>query len=624
MNTRCPVASFRRLLPVILAGLWPAFAVAQSGTAPENLPAVVVTGTRTPVAVNTLGSNVDLISAGELARRQISSLRGALGGVPGAPAFASGAAGATTSLFLRGANSNQTLFLVDGVRLNDPNTDYQVWLGGACTTGCDSIEVSHGPQSTLYGGEAVGGVIALRAQRGEGAARGSVAVEAGSFGTVQGAVNAQAAAGDWAWNFSAAGGHTDNERPNNGFTSATHALRLDRKVSEAVAVGATWRGFNGRYGSPGPAIGFGANDPDNEERETNQLATVFAEFTHSAALSSRAVLGGQFRRFVAESPGAFGTSVTVVKNRRAVLDWQATCTGAERHRVTGGVTAEANHTRNTGFGDIDESQQLLAVFVQDEWTPVEKVYLTAGLRSDDHDTFGRATTGRVTAAWLTGHDRVKLRASYGTAFRAPSFLDLYGQSSFYVGNPDLAPEKARGWDAGVDFYLPDNRGALSATWFDTRLRNLITFDFGVFPGTVRNVERARTHGLELAGRLSLPHDVELRAAYTYLEADNESQGIRLLRRPRNSGSLDVWHDFGALDLGAGVAFVAGRRDVHAATFAMIDGEDYTVARIYAAWQVNDRLSVKARLENALDEQYEEVHGFPQTGAGVFAGVEWRF
>ncbi len=620
MNVRSLPTSVRRLFPILLAGVWPAIAGAQ-GAAPEKLPAVVVTGTRTPVAVNTLGSAVDLISAEELARRQIGSLRGALGGVPGAPAFASGAAGATTSLFLRGANSNQTLFLVDGVRLNDPNTDYLVWLGGACTTGCDSIEVSHGPQSTLYGGEAVGGVIALRAQRGAGAARGSVAVEAGSFGTVQGAVNAQAAAGDWAWNFSAAGGTTENDRPNNGFTSATHALRLDRKVSDALAVGATWRGFNGVYGSPGTRF---TNDPDNEERESNQLATVFAEFTHSPELTSRAVLGGQFRRYVAESPGTSGTSVTVVKNRRAVLDWQATWTGVERHRVTGGVTAEKNHTRNTGFGNIDESQQLFAVFVQDEWTPAEKVYLTAGLRSDDHDTFGRATTGRVTAATLIAQDRLKLRASYGTAFRAPSFLDLYGRSSFYVGNPNLSPEKARGWDAGVDYYLPGNRGTLSATWFDTRLENLIVFNFGVFPGTTANVERARAKGLELAGKLPLPGEVEIRAAYTHLEADNETQRIRLLRRPRNSGSLDVWRDFGAVDIGAGFVFAAGRRDVHASTFATIDGEDYTVARVYAAWEVNERLTVKARVENALDEKYEEVHGYPQPGVGAFAGIEWRF
>jgi vitamin B12 transporter len=333
------------------------------------------------------------------------------------------------------------------------------------------------------------------------------------------------------------------------------------------------------------------------------------------------VLGGQARRYVSDS----GTSETVVTNRRAVLDWQSTYVANEHHRVTGGLTAEANHTRNTGFGSINESQQLFAVFAQDEWTPVERVFLTVGLRSDDHDTFGRATTGRATAAWLSADSRWKLRASYGTAFRAPGFLDLYGQSSFYVGNPNLAPEKARGWDAGVDYFLADKKGVLSATWFDTRISNLIVFDFGVFPGTTANVERARTRGLELSGKFSLNGVADVRVAYTYLEADNVSHHTRLLRRPRNSGSVDVWRDFGhGFSAGTGVAFVSGRMDVNAATFATIRGEDYTVARLYTAYAASERVTLKARVENLLNEKYEQVNGYPQPGIGFFAGVEMKF
>src|SRR5262249_23184279 len=149
----------------------------------------------------------------------------ALAGVPGAPAFASGAPGSVTSLFLRGANSNQTLFLVDGIRANDPNTDYQVTLGGACLGACDNLEVAHGPQSTLYGGEAVGGVVSIRGQRGAGPRRGSIAVEAGSFGTIQGAASVQQGDEHGGYTFSISGGHTDNERVNNEFDSTTYVLR---------------------------------------------------------------------------------------------------------------------------------------------------------------------------------------------------------------------------------------------------------------------------------------------------------------------------------------------------------------------------------------------------------------
>jgi vitamin B12 transporter len=596
-------------------------AQAPATAAATPLAPFITSATRTPADAQTIGSNVDVITGAELAQRQITSLAAALGGVAGAPHFSSGAGGAINSLFLRGSNSNQTLFLVDGLRANDPNTDYQVYLGGACIAACDNLEVAHGPQSTLYGGEAVGGVISLRAQRGAGAPSGRVSLEAGSFGTVQGALAAQGERGASAWNFSAQGGRTENDRPNNDFNSANVTFRLDHNVNERTSVGGTVRWFHGVYGDPGDRY---TNDPDNTEREENVLATAFADVKLAAAWTAHATLGGQDRRFVAETPRAGrATGITVVKNRRAVLDVQSTFAGLERQRITGGLTAEGNHTRNTGFGDINQKQGLLAVFVQDEWSPADHVHLTGGMRSDDFDTFGRATTGRATAAWLVAQRRLKLRASYGTAFRSPSFLDLYGTSAFYHGNPNLHPEKARGWDAGADFYFAHNRGTLGVTWFDTDFTDLIASspDFT----SVVNIQRARTRGAEVSAHAALPGAIELRASFTYLEAQNLTSNTRLLRRPRQSGSLDAWHDFGhGVSTGAGLTFAATRRDVNAKTFAPIDAEDYTVARLYAAWQATPRLALKARLENLLNERYEEVNGYPALGFGAFAGAEWKF
>ena len=614
-----PARVARPALPLLAALV--ACGLIRAQTPPTQLAPFLTSATRTPAETQTIGSLVDVISAADLARQQATSLSQALGAIAGAPHFSSGASGAINSLFLRGANSNQTLFLVDGLRLNDPNTDYNVFLGGSCVSACDSLEVAHGSQSTLYGGEAVGGVVSLRAQRGAGTGSATAAFEAGSFGTVQGALSAQGDQGATAYNFSAQGGHTDNQRANNSFDSANVTLRLDRKLTDHVAAGGTVRWFHGIYGDPGDRF---TNDPDNQTREENLLVTAFTDLKLADDWNAHAVLGGQDRRFVAESPRAGrATAFTVVKNRRAVLDTQTTYSGLDRHRITAGFTAEANHTRNTGFGDIDKKQDLLAVFAEDEISPAENVFLTAGLRDDDFDTFGRATTGRATAAWLLAHRTLKLRASYGTAFRSPSFLDLYGKSAFYHGNPNLNPERARGWDAGVDYYLANRRGTLSATWFNTDFTDLIasTPDFS----SEANIQRARTRGAELSAQTMLPGAVTLRASYTYLEADNLTSGTRLLRRPRHSFSADLWHDFGrGVSAGAGVAFAAHRRDVNAQTFATIDGEDYTVARLYAAWQATPRLTLKARLENLLDEKYEEVNGYPALGFGAFGGAEWKF
>jgi len=564
---------------------------------------------------------VETLSAEDLARRQQTALKDALGSVSGTPLFASGANGALGSLFMRGANSNQTLFLVDGIRLNDPNTDYQVFLGGACLSACDSLEIAHGPQSTLYGGEAIGGVISLRAQRGSGTPSERVSAEAGSFGTVQGSVSAQGTRGVNSYAFASVGGHTNNERLNNAFDSATTTLRLDRTLNDHAAVGATARWFHGVYGDPGDRY---TNDPDNTTREENLLVTTFADLKWSDAWTAHTVLGGQDRRFVAESPRVGrATAITVVKNRRAVLDTQTSYTGLERHRWTAGLTAEANHTRNTGFGDINKKQALLALFAQDEFAPLDTVFFTAGLRSDDFDTFGRATTGRATAAWLVAQRALKFRASYGTAFRSPSFLDLYGQSAFYVGNPNLHPERARGWDSGLDYYLPNKSGTLTATWFETNFTDLIasTANFR----SVENIQRARTRGAELSARTTLPAAIEIRASFSYLEAQNLTSNTRLLRRPRQSGRIDAWHDFGAgVTAGVGINLAAHRRDVNAKTYALIDQEDYAVTRLYAAWQLNSHLALKLRFENLLNKNYEEVNGYPALGFGVFGGLEWKF
>lgn len=612
-----------------LAALFAGFCAAALGraqfteTAATPLDPYLITATRTPLRAAQLGTAVTAITAEDLARRQIGSLGAALGFTTGAPLMANGAPGAAAALFLRGANSNQTLFLVDGIRINDPNTDYQLFLGGACVAACDSLEVSHGPQSTLYGGEAVGGVVALRAAAGAGEPGGRLVLEAGSFGTVQAAWHAQGARDAWAYTLSVAGGHTDNARANNAFDSANIVSRVDYAMSDAVRLGATLRAFAGNYGSPGDRF---TNDPDNTDRERNTLGTVFAELAPTADLTAKITLGAQVRRFESINPRPNGTvQKTTVQNNRGVLDAQASYTGIATHRLTAGFTGEVNHTRNDGFGAINERQALLAVFAQDEWSPRDDLHFTAGLRSDDHDTFGRETTGRGTVAWQVVPQRGKLRASFSTAFRSPSFLDLYGESAFYRGNPNLRPETARGWDAGVDFYLPDGRGALGVTWFETELADLIIFDFGASPGTTANVERARTRGLEIAGKLAWTATTEVRLAFSYLEADNLTAGTRLLRRPRHTVNAEVWHDFGGgFSAGAGVQWVVDREDVHARTFRRIDAEDYLVTRVFAAWSVRPGLAVKARVENALDERYEPVHGFPQPGVGGYAGVEWSY
>ena len=149
------------------------------------------------------------------------------------------------------------------------------------------------------------------------------------------------------------------------------------------------------------------------------------------------------------------------------------------------------------------------------------------------------------------------------------------------------------------------------------------YNFAVFPSTVVNASRARTRGLELGAQTALGN-CETRIAYTYLEADDLTGHARLLRRPRHAFNADIWHNFGSVNIGAGAAFAAGREDVDALTFATIAAEDYTVVRVYAAWEVTGRLTLKGRVENLLNEKYEAVNGYPALGFGAFCSAEWKF
>jgi len=546
--------------------------------AASQLDPVVVVATRTPEEASNLGTAVDQISAAELDRQQLTSFAAALGGVPGAPIFANGAPGSDVSLFLRGTDSDQTLFLVDGIRLNDANTDYQVFLGGARPGVTDSIEIARGPQSTLYGSEAVGGVVSIQAQKGSGAPTGDLTLEAGSFSTFGGALDGQGSEQGWSWTVSASGSQTQNQRQNNAFDGANLVLRLDRDVSAAVAVGATIRGFQNRYDDPSDIY---TNDLYAYEKESNWLGTIFADLKLAPDWSAHVTVGGQDRRYVSfdELPGVFSETTTVV-NRRGDVDAQVTYDSHGAQRITAGFSAESETTQDDGYGDVDQRQTFVGVFAEDEWHPIASTYLTGGVRYDDFDTFGSSVTGRVTAAWLTPDRSIKLRASYGTGFNAPSFLELYGTSVGYQGNPNLVPERSAGGDAGVDWYLPGKKGVVSLSWFRNDIHDLIEYDFSVYPGTTANVDRARTQGIELEAKLEIAAGLQLHAAYTYLDAQDLTEETRLLRRPRNSGSLDLWKDFGGgFSAGGGLVAVAGTQDVDDLTYVTVHDPDYAVARI---------------------------------------------
>ena len=257
-----------------------------------RLKEIIVTANRAPTPLGALGSSADVLGGAELNRRQLHSLRDALGLVPGGAVFGNGAPGAVTSIFLRGVSSSQTLILVDGIRVNDANTSYGSFLGGADLIGLGRLEVVRGPQSTLYGGAAIGGVVALDAARGRGPARAEMELEGGSFSAWRGNVILTSGTDRTGITAAITANGTDNQRHPNGWDQRTELVRLDQRVFARLSIGATFRGLQQRYVSPGD-IRSSNTTPDGTTIFETNLGTVWIEATPTSAWRSRLVIGGQ-------------------------------------------------------------------------------------------------------------------------------------------------------------------------------------------------------------------------------------------------------------------------------------------------------------------------------------------
>ncbi|MGJ3242948.1 MAG: TonB-dependent receptor plug domain-containing protein [Opitutales bacterium] len=594
-----------------------------------DLDPIVITGHRTALPASEQATAANVWSSEDLARLQLTSLQAVLETAPGIDLASSGQTGSITSAFIRGAESDHILLLVDGIRINDPNTDYQVLLGSAGLSGLERLELVRGPMSALYGGEAIGGVIAVQTRIPETTSGGYLTAEAGSLNTYRWEVGGHGdlAGGRFAVSLGTHG--TDNERPHNALARESAQFAWERQWGDGWSARLAYRGSRQDYESPGSRF---QNDTDNRDLEIQQLVSARVSRQLGDSGEARIIVAHQDRRFRSLDPE--NSLRTDVVNDRWYLDGQATWRWGGGHQQTiAGFTLEQAATTNTGFGDIDESQDLGAVFVQQLWTVSRDLEVTGAVRQEDYDTFGSETTGRASATWAPlGSDAGwRLKGSIGTGFRSPSFLDLFGQSSFYSGNPDLEPEESVGGDLTVEYRSDLGAyslvGAVSA--FRNDIDNLITFSFlPDFTSTVINLEETRSQGAEVSLLLADPEDSRsLRLAYTWLEAENRQSGQRLLRRPEHNLSALATFRFGAGDRGsltAGVNWIANREDIDAQTFARIDGEDYTVARLAASWAVNDRLTLTGRIENLFDEAYEEVHGFPARGRSLYAGVDLEF
>jgi vitamin B12 transporter len=385
-------------------------------------------------------------------------------------------------------------------------------------------------------------------------------------------------------------------------------------VAPWLVIGATLRGLDGHYEEPGPITYYSPGDVQT----VMDLATTYAEVHASEQFRSRLTAGWYQDEYTFNDPTPY--DFYYARNTREVLDWQNTWEASSWSELVAGANAEWSHYQAGGM----TTDRSLAGFFSSTLHPTRGFELTAGLRHDHFDTAGDATTWHAGAAYRLGKD-TKLRATFGTGFNAPTPPDRYGLPPYLLPNPNISPEKSRGWDVGLDQTVLDGRVTLGVTYFENRFRDLLEYQVEnpvTYAGSEVNVDRATTSGVELQTNAKLTSVFTMRGGYTYLQAVDDVTQTRLIRRPRHT--LDVGLDAQVTRewlIGAGAHLVADRVD-GAYTPSPLGG--YTTFRLYTSYAIRPDLTLKMRVENLLDRKYQEIAGYPALPRGAYGSVEWRF
>jgi vitamin B12 transporter len=617
-------------------------APAVRATDSEQLEQVVVTATRIPTPEDHIASSVTVITAAEIAAKQERTLYDVLKDVPGLNAVQVGGPGGQTSLFIRGTNSNHTKVFIDGIDVGDPsNSTASFDPGQLLTPDIERVEVLRGPQSGLYGADAIGGVINVITKSGAGPLKVSAGVEGGSFDTFNQAGSLSGQQGDFHYTANLAHlrvgatpvtplelldpGPPPEQRIDDYYDNLTASTKLNYDVTRDFSLTLVGRYADTHLRTTG-SDDFNFGFPDSEQSQSN--ATAYSGRVSGRLLSFdgflEQTLGYAYTHFTTLSitPSAFGTSEVRNTGARNKVDWQGALKfsptetvllGAETERDEISDPISANSRINSGYAELQS--QLGAGF-----------FSALNVRYDDSDRFGSKVTYRIAPTYVITATGTQLRASLGTGFKPPTLSELFQDfPPFFFGNPSLKAETSTGYDAGIEQSWARGTVRVGATYFHNSISNLITTD-PVTGTTYANVGHATTDGVESFIAYQPGKTLTLRLDYTYTEATDDVLHQELLRRPKHKGTVQaMWQASDPLSVTATLlsvgSWVDGSRDF---STPRLEAPGYTVVDLAASYDFSAKLALFGRINNLFDRQYQEPIGFMKPGIGVVVGLRATF
>jgi vitamin B12 transporter len=638
-------------MPVSLAALAAAraFAAGDEDGAARQLEPVVVTATRTETPESRIGSAVTVITAEEIQARRLNTVVDVLRVVPGLDAVRSGGPGQVASVFLRGANANHTLMLVDGVEMNDPASPTGAFdFGLLQADNIERIEVVRGAASAVYGSDAIGGVINIITKRGAGGPKFVAEAQGGSFGTWKtgGAVSGGGERYDYSLDasrlessgFSAADSSLGNKE-DDGLRITTVSGRGGVKLTEQLDAGVTLRYNQGKNFLDEYSFTSGqVQDDPNYWGKFDELFT--RGFVHLNLFGGfwEQTLGGAYSRTDRHYLNPFdpaNPSVTTSDNlgEKLKLDYQSVLRVHETNTVTLGFEEEADSLSSAssfeagGFvstGAIPlKTMNTTSYYAQDQIALFDRSFTTVGVRFDDNNRFGGHVTWRVNELYDLKETGTRLKGSYGTGFKAPTLFQLY-DTLYGTGNPDLKPETSATWDIGLEQDFWEKRLTLGASYFDNQYYNLIQ-NPPPFPFRSVNTGRAESNGVEAFVDLRPIEDLSLRGSYTYQQAKNLETGDPLFRRPRDKANFDADYRFmEKAHAHLNVLMVGAKADVGTTADPRAEVPGYVVVNLSGSYDIAPNVQAFARIDNLFDKKYEEVFGYGTSRIAGYGGVKLSF
>ena len=611
-------------------------ASAETASPPTDVSPVVVTATLTATPIDQVGSAITLITADAIDAHQWRTLPDALQVTPGLNIVQTGGPGGLTSVFIRGANANHTEVIIDGIDVNDPSQNGAFDFGQGLASGLARIEVLRGPQSSLYGADALGGVINIVTPAGEGPPSLSASLEGGSFATFSQYASLAGAQGPLHYAVSLGhfhAGDTPVTPPGllapgeaaigDRYDNLTASAKLGLDLTRALSLGLVVRYVDTDYRSTGENFDIFPAAPDavqtvQKERQFFTRGEAALNLFAGRVKTVAGVAYANFRTTIQSPDDGFGLPAPVIDDADR-LKFDLLTTIAVDRRDTLLLGADETIDRLTG-GPVTASESRAGGFVELQSRPVPGLSFAVSARYDADDRFGDKATWRFAPAYTVAATGTVLRASVGAGYKAPTLSELF--VSFpafnFFANPNLKPETSFGYDLGFEQPLGPVR--FGATWFHNDIRDLI--ETNAAGDSYANIGRAVTYGVESFASWALSARLSLRADYTWTIARDEVAHEELLRRPKNKASATAtWRASRRLRLAATAVYVGawvdGNRDF---SVPRLTASPYATVNVSGDYDLGKGLTLFARIDNLLDRRYEDPVGFDKPGIGAYGGV----